>query len=87
MIEMLAGFIISLVSLLIGFNLGKWQYPLSPQVDKRIRETFSRVVPKDSGGVGAVERPTARDIYLRDHPQAKEEQEVMGGILEKAINE
>lgn len=84
MIYLIAGALIALISLLIGFNLGKFQAPFSPQIKKKLDEAFSRVVP--SSDVGAVERPTPRQVYFRDHPEEAKEQQIMSEKFKEEIN-
>ncbi len=81
MVDLLIGFVITLVSLLLGFSLGKHQAPISPDVTRKINSLFKRVAPKSD--VGIIERPTAEDNYYRDHPEAKAEAQEMGRAIER----
>lgn len=86
MIELISGFLISIISLLIGFNLGKHQMPFSPQVKKQLDEAMGRVIPNDRG-VGAVPRLTPRELELVRNPKLAEEQRIMGDTFKEAISQ
>lgn len=81
MILLLLGFTITLISLLIGYSLGKHQQVVSPDVQKRINTIFKKVVTNPD--VGPIARPTVQDNYYRDNPKAKIEDEVMSEALDK----
>ena len=85
LLGLILGAIVAVISLLIGFSLGKYQQPFSPQVKKKLDEVMGRVVSKHSD-VGAVERPSSRDVELRDNPNLAQEQQIMGRTFEEAIN-
>lgn len=75
MIELIAGFALTMISLLVGFSLGKNQTVVTQDVKKQIQQIFTRVVPRNDG-VGIVERPNAQQVFYRDNPQyAKIQQE------------
>ena len=75
MILLLTGFAITVVSLLIGYNLGKNQTVVSTDVKKQIDKIFNRVVPNSE--VGVIPRPTVVDNFYRDNPRIAKEHEVM----------
>lgn len=75
MFELMTGFVLTLISLLVGYNLGKHQQVVPPDTQKQIARIFQKVVPNDE--VGAVMRPTAQDNYYRDNPQIAREDELM----------
>lgn len=79
MIELIIGFTITLISLIIGFNLGRNQTIITADTKRQINQIFSRVVPKNE--VGPVERPTAQQNYYRDHPEEAVERDVMDDTL------
>lgn len=79
MVELALGFTVTLISLLIGYQLGKNQRVIPENTQKKINEIFHRVVPRSD--VGPVERPSAQDNYYRDNPKAKIENEVMDDAL------
>lgn len=80
MIFLIAGFIISLISLLIGYSLGKNNRIIPENTQQKINQIFTRIVePKTD--VGAVERPDIKQNYYRDNPQAKVENDMMDEAL------
>lgn len=81
MIELLAGTIISLSSLLIGFSLGKNESPMPPDVRRKVEQIFKRVVPPSE--VGAIERPTQQDNFYRDNPLIAQEHKIMEDEIDK----
>jgi len=83
MIELLTGFTLTIVSLLIGFQLGKNQTVVSTDVKRQINQIFKKVVPKSE--VGAVERPDAIQNFYRDNPQIAKEHEIMEKEFDKIV--
>lgn len=81
MIELLAGTAITLISLCIGFTLGKHSSIIAPDFKQKINQIFDRVVP--SKDVGAIERPSAQQNYYRDNPGKYEEQQIMEQEFDK----
>lgn len=81
MIELLIGFAITLISLLIGFQLGKNSRVIPEQTQKKINQIFNRVVTPKSD-VGAVSRPTVEQNYYRDNPQIAKEHGIMDETLD-----
>ena len=79
--DLIIGFLITLVSILVGFQLGRNQAVVSNDTKKQIQQIFTRVVPRDKE-IGAVQRPTAQQNFYRDNPQALEEQQVMDKTFE-----
>lgn len=80
MIELITGFVITIVSLYMGFNLGKHASIATPDITNKVNQIFKRVVPKTE--VGAIERPTQQDNFYRDNPQYAQEQEAVGSTLD-----
>lgn len=75
MIELFTGAALTLISLLVGYQLGKHQRMIPERTQKKINEIFDRVVPNPE--VGAIPRPTPRQNYYRDNPQALVENDTM----------
>lgn len=75
MLELLTGATLSIISLLIGYSLGKNQTVVSNDVRKQIKQIFTRVVPDRE--VGPIPRPTQQMNYYRDNPKAAKEDEIM----------
>lgn len=75
MIELLAGFMLTLMSLLIGYKLGKDQTIVTDDTKKQIKQIFRRVVPDTE--IGIIKRPDAQENFYRDNPQAKVEDDLM----------
>lgn len=88
MIDFIFGSVISVVSLLIGFSLGKNQSPIPPSIQQEVKKKYDEVMRKVAppSDVGAVIRPTARERELRDNPRIAEEQTIMSETLQRAIN-
>jgi len=80
MIELLTGAALSLISLLVGFKLGKDQAMITPDTKKQIQQIFRRVVPNTE--VGPVARPTSQQNFYRDNPQIAAEDQAMTGALD-----
>jgi hypothetical protein len=85
LIELLLGFAISLISLLVGFSLGKYQSPLSPQIKRKLDEAMNRVVTRKDQ-VGGIERPNPRELELMRNPKLSDEQKIMTEVFTEAIN-
>lgn len=81
MIELITGTAITLISILIGFQLGKNSAVVTPDVQNKINKIFTKIVPKSD--VGPILRPSAEQNYYRDNPQAATEQEVMGKTIDE----
>lgn len=80
MVELIIGSMLTLISLLIGFSLGKNQTIITQDTKKQISQIFKRVVPNPE--VGPVQRPDALTNYYRDNPQAAQEASEMNRTLE-----
>ncbi len=79
MIEYLIGSVIALLSLLLGYSLGKHQTAVPPDMNKKITQIFHKVV--NNPDVGAVARPTDKDNFYRDNPEALREDQLMTETL------
>jgi len=75
-------FLLTIISLLIGFSLGKNQSALPPNYQKKITQILTRAV-KDNNDVGAVERPNAQDNFYRDNPKIAQEHKEMSKAFEE----
>lgn len=78
---LITGAFLVLISLLIGFKLGKDQTIVTTDTKKQIQQIFTRVVPKSE--VGPVVRPDVKQNYYRDNPQAALENEIMTGAMDQ----
>ena len=86
MLDLIVGAVITLLSILIGYNLGKNQSVVTPDFKKQVNQIFRRVVPDKE--IGIIERPTAQQNFYRDNPQAAKENEIMEesfNILNKEV--
>ena len=81
MTELLTGFALALISLLVGYKLGKDQTLVTDDTRKKIKQIFNRVVPDSE--IGIIERPTPQQNFYRDHPEVKTEDDVMVGAFDK----
>jgi len=84
MLELLIGFTITLISLLVGFSLGRYQQSLPPSVNKQIQQIFKKVVPDTD--VGGIEPPTQRDLDFYNNPKLAREHEELNRTFDK-LNE
>ncbi len=83
MYELLLGSSITIISILIGFHLRGYQGTSAPDIKQKINDIFTRIVPNPE--VGPVIRPTAQEVYYRDNPQARIENEEMEKTFDKII--
>jgi len=76
-------FIITILSLLIGYAIGRGAIPTKEQ----IQETISKVVKdtKRDNRVGAVRTPTAQELFKRSNPLRQQSEEVMRQFIRKDI--
>ena len=81
---LITGFLISIISLIVGFNLGKTNDPISPEIKKRLNQTLQRVIPPSD--VGAVMRPTPRELELARNEKERLEQDIMSDTFKEVIN-
>ena len=68
-----------LFTFLIGYALGrgKLNKKTVQEVKKEVKNIFS------DSRVGAIKRPTGRDMYLKDHPELKEGMDEMSKDLKQ----
>ncbi len=87
MIEILSTFAITLISLVVGYFLGKYSAPTPPTIQKKIDTIFKRVVNAGptlpNTEVGVIQRPSATQNYYRDNPKVAEEHMVMADAFAK----
>jgi hypothetical protein len=77
MIELAIGSLITLISLLIGFSLGKYQQLIPEEAKKALIENLKEITQKRVSDVGPVPRPTQKDLNMWNNPKLAEEQRVM----------
>ena len=80
MIEFITGSLLTLISLFLGYFLGKGK--LNKEGLSEVKKTIAKAIQKDSR-VGAIRQPTARDIYLKANPEIKQGMEEMAKDLKK----
>lgn len=83
MIEILTGAAITMISLLLGYSLGKHDAPLPPDTQKRLNTILKRAVPPLKPDVGIVERPDVKANFYRDNPRIAKEHETMSTEFDK----
>ena len=83
MIEFLIGFIITLISLLIGYYLGKGVNPLPKETIEKVKRVFEALPNKS--GVGAVERPSATQLEKFNNPINKAGEEETSKMFERLV--
>ena len=83
-IILLAGFLISIISLIVGFNMGKNNDAISPEIKKRLNQTLQRAIPPND--VGGVLRPTSRELELARNEKERLEQDIMSDTFKEVIN-
>lgn len=81
---MITTFIITIVSILIGYFLGKGlaSRDTYSQIKKEVEH---RVLPQFKQPSGVIQRPDAKRIYDIQHPQIEEEKEEMRKTLDAGI--
>lgn len=81
MIEYIAASLSTMLSIMLGYYLGKYHSPTPPQVTKKLDTILKRVVAATltipTNSVGPILRPSATQNYYRDNPQEAEEQRLM----------
>lgn len=77
MIDLFIGFGITIISLLVGFNLGKYQQLIPEEARKALLENLKEITQKRVSDVGPVPRPTQKDLNMWNNPQMAEEHKVM----------
>lgn len=86
MVGLALGFIITLISLLIGFSLGRHEKPLPPKVQEQLKEIFKKKIADplvNDRGVGAVSRPTQDQIDRWNNPKLAQEEAIMNKTFEE----
>lgn len=81
---MITIFIITIVSVLIGYFLGKGLATKNTYNDIK-REVEHRVLPQFKQPSGVIQRPSAQRVFDLQHPEVLEEKEEMSKSLEKGI--
>ena len=82
MTDLIIGSLVTLISLLIGFRLGKYQRVIPEDTQKKINKIFTKVVPLEDREVGAISSLSPRELELERNPQLKAEQEVMQEVFD-----
>mgnify|MGYP001605591221 CR=1 FL=1 len=85
MFELLTGWFITTLSLVLGYYLGKHDKVVPQQVTKQIKDIFQRIVPNE--GVGPIERPDNRAKELYTNPRLAEEQKIAEQNFDQLIHE
>ncbi len=83
MSEFLVGALTSLISLWIGYAIGKGSSIIPEETQKQVKR-LARALPIDRG-IGAVPRPTARDIKRFENPLLKAEEEEMSKTFREIV--
>ena len=81
MLDLILGFTITIISLLIGFSIGKYNTIVSPDFKKQITQIYRKVIPDTD--IGPVERLTKRELDIINDPKKKQEYEEMDRTLGK----
>ena len=77
--EIFIDWLIFLATFLIGYFLGQGKI-----TQERIKEVKEAITKKfNTSRVGAIRTPTARDVYLKQHPILKEGMDAMKEDLDK----
>lgn len=77
--------ITTIISLLIGYLLGRGVKVESPIDAIRQHLLPSRPSSSKTGRVGAIKQPTAQDLYDRQHPEIKEGNEAFKELIDKEL--
>lgn len=81
---MITIFLITIISLLIGYFLGKGLATKDTYSEIK-KEVEHRVLPQFKQPSGVIQRPDAKRVYEINHPQVEEETEEMRKALQKGI--
>jgi hypothetical protein len=79
---MITTFIITIVSLLLGYFLGRGVVTKDTYREIK-KEVEHRVLPQFKQPSGVIQRPSAKRIYDIQHPQVEEEKEEMSKLFDK----
>jgi len=77
--ELFIGWLTIQITFLIGYFLGKGS--ISKEGFKEAKQAISKVF--NTSRVGAIRQPTARDVYLKQHPEMKAGMDEMAQDLRK----
>ena len=79
--EYIVGYLLFLITFLVGYFLGQGKITGS-STKETIAEAMVQVKKKlDTSPVGRIKTPTARDMYLKEHPLEKEGMQAMSEDL------
>jgi len=86
MFNFIGGFIVTIISLLLGFYLGSKseRSGLPEETLAKVKQVFKKIQLKREA-VGGVTRPTAQDIERYDNPKLKEEEQAMAETFSQII--
>lgn len=81
--EFVPGFIVTIISLLIGYFLGRRDIDknIEPDVKHKISQIFKKIIPNNE--IGPVPVLSQRELDIIRNPKLKTEQDVMGNVLDK----
>jgi hypothetical protein len=83
MINFLIGSLTTLISLYIGYTLGKGSSIIPEATQRQVRQLIRELPIKRD--IGAVERPTAEDVRNYENPLVKDEEDEMSETFKKII--
>lgn len=84
MINFIAGAVVTVLSILIGYSLGKGSSIIPEETRKQVKKLID-AMPFTKHDLGAVERPSAQDIKRFDNPLLKEEEEAMSETFREIV--
>ncbi len=76
-------FIIVIISILIGYFLGRGNNPFPKETIEKVKKVFENIVVKSD--VGPIERPTARQVEDFDNPLKKAGDQAMSDTLREIV--
>lgn len=85
MINFIIGSTLTLISILIGYYLGKGSSIIPEETRKQVKKLI-QALPIDKG-VGAIPRPTAQQLKDWDNPLIQAEKEEMSKTFSKIVPE
>lgn len=83
MIEMLTGSVITLISLWLGYTMGKGSSIIPEETQRQVKRLIQSLpIKKD---IGAVARPTQQDIERYENPTLNDEEIEMSKTFKEVI--
>lgn len=83
MLEIITGSVLSLISLYIGYSLGKGSSIISEETQKQVKRLIQALPIKRD--IGVVPRPTQQDVERFNNPILQAEEEEMSKTFKEVL--